>query len=114
VYGFTHLRGETTEEGLNARAQVDLLHRSIAKFIELQTKAEAILLRALNQCAPLQHHKRSMRSTFVQLHALAYLCQTERRVTLAENFEHGDSAIQAMQLIRSVSLGNRLRKACYR
>ena len=47
-----------------------------------------------------------MGSAFVQVHAMADLGETERRLTLAQNLENRNGALQTMQLIGSVGLGN--------
>jgi hypothetical protein len=51
-----------------------------------------------------------MGSAFVQAHATADLGETERCLTLAQNFENRNGALETMQLIWSVGLGINLVK----
>ena len=110
MYGFPYLRRETPEERIDTRPQVNLLHRTIAQFIQPESEAKTVFKCSLDQRTALQHHERSMRCAFVQAHALAYLGQAEWCVALAQGFENRNGALQAMQLIGSVGFGNRFGK----
>ena len=97
MYCFAYIHREPPEERVNPRTQIDLLHRSIAEFIELQSQTKTILWSSLYQRATFQNHERPMGSAFVQVHAMADLGETERCLTLAQNLENRNGALQASE-----------------
>src|ERR1700751_1964654 len=102
MYCLAYIHREPPEGRVNTCTQVDLLHRSISEFIELQSQNKTILCSSLYQRATFQNHERAMGSAFVQVHAMADLGETERSLTLAQNLENRNGALQTMQLIWSV------------
>jgi hypothetical protein len=76
MYRFAHLGREPAKIGMDPGSQIDLFHRAIAQLVELHAKAITVFWRALDQGAPLQDHKRTVRGAFVQTQALAKIRQT--------------------------------------
>jgi hypothetical protein len=79
--------------------QIDLFDRPVAKLIQLQSEAVAILRGTLYQCTAFQHHERTVSGALMQTHALAYFGKAERRVTFTQHLQNGDGPIQTMQLV---------------